>query len=311
MIIVLGAAFVTAALLAVVAHLVDSRSQVVLVAGSLARIPMFGSVPGAVLLTFGLGWTGAAIGGAAILAAAWTQAPLWIRRFRRRPASGTPFTVLHANILLGQADTEAIIALLDKYEPDVLTVVELTPQAHQRLLDAGLLDRLPESFVSPAAGGDGTGIYSRHPLSDHERHDGYVTELLSARVHVPGGTSPVVFAVHPVPPWPRHPEVWVREIAAIGQMLAKIPVDDGPVVVAGDFNATYDHKRYRDLCTEGFRDAAMEVGAGHLATYHAEWKLPPLIAIDHVLVRDASVTEVGLVDLPGSDHRGIRASLVL
>lgn len=135
--------------------------------------------------------------------------------------------------------------------------------------------------------------------------------MLSARVAVPGGISPLVFAVHPVPPWPRHPQAWVRELAAIRQMLAKIPDDDGPVVVAGDFNATFDHKRYRDLLSGPYRDAAMEVGAGHLASYHADWRLPPVIAIDHILVRDAAVTEVGLVDLPGSDHRGIRASLML
>lgn len=311
MIIVLGAVFVTVALIAVVAHVVDSKNQVVLVAGALARIPLMASVPGALLLTVGLGPVGAVVGALAVVAAASTQASLRVNRFRRRPTDGTPFSVLHANILLGKADADAIIALVDRYEPDVLTVVELTPTSHGRLVEKGLLDRLPQSFVSTASGGNGTGIYSRHPIDDQQRHDGYVTELLSARVKVPGGPSPLLFAVHPVPPWPRHPETWVRELAAIGQLLAKIPADDGPVVVAGDFNATYDHKRYRNLLTGGYRDAAIEVGAGHLATYRADWTLPPLIAIDHVLVRGAEVTDVAVVDLPGSDHRGIRASLML
>lgn len=318
MIIVLGAVFVTVALLGVLAHVVDSTNQPVLVAGALARVPMAASVPGAILLTVGIGWVGAVTGTLVILGTAWTQFPLWKHRFRATPTVGTPFTVLHANILLGTADPEAIARLVDLHEPDVLMVVELTPGAHERLDDVGVLERLPHSFVSSASGGNGTGIYSRHPIEDRERHDGYVTELLSARVHVPGGPSPLVFAVHPVPPWPRHPEAWVRELASIGQMLAKIPAEDGPVVVAGDFNATYDHKRYRDLLTGGYTDAAIEVGAGHLATYHADMQLPllpatlpPLIAIDHVLVRDASVTGVAVVDLPGSDHRGIRASLLI
>lgn len=333
MIIVLGAAFVTAALLAVFAHVVDSTRQIVVVAGALARIPLAASVPGAVLLTIGLGPVGAAIGVVTIACAAWSQLPLYRGRFRNPRAGGVPFTVLHANILLGKADSEAILALVDRHEPDVLTVVELTQDAHERLLGGGLSERLPHSFVSPASGGNGTGIYSRHPIVDEERHDGYITELLSTRVRVPGGVSPLVFAVHPVPPWPRHPEAWVRELAAIRQMLAKIPVDDGPVVVAGDFNATFDHKRYRDLLQDGYRDAAIEVGAGHLATYHADLELPifgpllratlppprsllratlpPLIAIDHIIVRGAAVTEVGALDLPGSDHRGIRATLML
>ncbi|MDJ0392190.1 endonuclease/exonuclease/phosphatase family protein [Rhodococcus sp. G-MC3] len=311
MIIVLGIIFVTVALLGAASHIVDSRHQAVIVAGALARPLLLMSVPGAVLLALAAGWIGGMVGAAALAAAAGTQVPLWRHRFRPKQVGEIPFTVLHANVLLGKADTDAIVALVDRHEPDVLTIVELTPHAHRGLLDAGLRERLPYSFVSTAAGGNGTGIYSRHPLTDEERHDGYVTELLSSRVAVPGGPKPLVFAVHPVPPWPRHPEAWVRELAAIRQMLAKVPDDDGPVVVAGDFNATFDHKRYRDLVSGRYRDAAIEVGAGHLATYHADLRIPPLIAIDHILVRDAAVTEVGLVDLPGSDHRGIRASLLL
>ncbi len=312
MYIVLGALFVTAAFFAVVAHVVDSTRQSIIVAGALARIPMWASLPGTVLLALGAGWAGALIGLTAIAAAAWTQWPLVAARYRRpRTAAGTPFTVVHADILLGKADCSAVVALLDRYHPDVLTVVELTPSAHDRLVEAGLTEYLPHSFVSPAAGGTGTGIYSAHPLLDVTRHDGYVAELLSARVDVPEGPSPLVFAAHPVPPWPRKPNGWVREMVAIGEMLAKIPVDDGPVIVAADFNATFDHKRYRKLLAGSYRDAAVEVGAGHLATYHADIRVPPLIAIDHILVRDAAVTDVGVVDLPGSDHRGIRAALVL
>lgn len=309
MITVLGAGLVALALLGITAHHVDSTRQLVLVAGALARPLMLAAVPGTILLGIGLGPTGAAAGLVVIGAAMHTQLPL-VRRRRVRRHDGIRFEVLHANILLGKADTDAIVALVDEHEPDVLTVVELTPSAHERLVAAGLRTQLPYEFVSTASGGNGTGIYSRHPLSDVRRHDGYITELLSARVDVPTGPSPLVFAVHPVPPWPRRPEAWVRELAAIRQLLAKIPADDGPVVVAGDFNATFDHKRYRDLLGT-YKDAAVEVGAGHLATYHADTWFPPVIAIDHVLVRDGAVTDVGVLDLPGSDHRGIRASLLL
>ncbi|MFT7024375.1 MAG: endonuclease/exonuclease/phosphatase (EEP) superfamily protein YafD [Rhodococcus sp. (in: high G+C Gram-positive bacteria)] len=317
MYIVIGAVFVTAAILAIAVHLVDSTRQSVLVAGALARTPMWASVPGTVLLTIGVGWVGALLGLAVMAAAAWTQWPLVARRLRAKESVrdtntlGTPFTVLHANILLGGADADAIVALLERHRPDVLTVVELTPSAHERLLAAGLAEHLPYSFVSPAGGGEGSGIYSRHPLDDVMRHDGYAAEQLSARVEVPGGPTPLVFALHPVPPWPRSPQGWVRELASIRQMLAKIPAEDGPVIVGGDFNATFDHKLYRNLLTGSYRDAAIEVGAGHLATYHADMRIPPLIAIDHILVRGAAVTEVGTVDLPGSDHRGLRAALLL
>ena len=216
MYIVIGAVFVTAAILAIAVHLVDSTRQSVLVAGALARTPMWASVPGTVLLTIGVGWVGALLVLAVMAAAAWTQWPLVARRFRAKESVrdtntlGTPFTVLHANILLGGADADAIVALLERHRPDVLTVVELTPSAHERLLAAGLAEHLPHSFVSLAGGGEGSGIYSQHPLDDVMRHDGYAAEQLSARVEAPGGPTPLVFALHPLPPWPRSPRpVWI------------------------------------------------------------------------------------------------------
>ncbi len=311
MIIALGAALLTAALLGLVAHLLDSEHQFMLVAAALARVLMGAAFPGTVLLAVGAGWFGIALGSLVIAAVVWTQFPLFRSRFRRRAGGGTRFGVLHANIMLGKADPGAIVAAVDRYESDVVTVVELTPSAHQGLVAAGIEERLPYTFISASSGGNGTAIYSRHPITDETRHHGYITELLSARVQLPGGPCPLVFAVHPVPPWPRDPSAWVRELAALRQLMDKIPLDDGPVVVSGDFNATFDHKRYRDMLSDRYRDAAIEVGAGHLATYSADTWYPPLIAIDHIVVSDAAVMDVGVVDLPGSDHRGIRADLRL
>ncbi|MDI9933824.1 endonuclease/exonuclease/phosphatase family protein, partial [Rhodococcus sp. IEGM 1354] len=67
-------------------------------------------------------------------------------------------TVLHAKIWLGQADPDALIAHVEHHRPDVLTLVEVTPEA-----DASLRSRLSEQFpyahVSAGPGGTGTGIY--------------------------------------------------------------------------------------------------------------------------------------------------------
>ncbi|MDI9896583.1 endonuclease/exonuclease/phosphatase family protein [Rhodococcus sp. IEGM 1381] len=305
-----------AAVVGIAAHLIDSRGQGMLVAAALAHVLMLAAVPGTVVAGLAFGWWGVGAGMVVLAAAAATQFPLHRRfspRSRLSPRSrirettrASDLTVLHANIWLGQADIDAVVALVDEHRPDVLTLVELTPEADSGLRRR-LSERLPHAFVSAAAGGDGTGIYSRFPLVDQQRHDGFVTELLSARVEMPG--RPLVFAVHPVPPWPREPSEWVRELGLLRQLLAKIPVDDGPVVVAGDFNATQDHRRYRDLQDGRFVDAAVATGAGMLRTYPAHTWHPPVIAIDHVLVADMAVRSVEAVTIPGSDHRGIMARL--
>ncbi|MEK8070323.1 endonuclease/exonuclease/phosphatase family protein [Rhodococcoides navarretei] len=295
------------AVVGIMAHRVNVRGQGMLVAASLAHVLMLAAVPGTALAAVAFGWWGLAAGAAVLAGAAATQLPLQRRRFARR-SDESNLTVLHANIWLGQADLDALVALIEQHRPDVLTLVELTPEADARLRPR-LSDSLPHAYVSAAPGGEGAGIYSRFPLVDEQRHDGFVTELLSARVEMPG--RPLVFAVHPVPPWPREPSEWVRELGLLRQLLAKIPVDDGPVVVAGDFNATQDHRRYRDLQDGRFVDAAVATGAGMLRTYPAHTWYPPVIAIDHVLVAGLAVRSVEAVTIVGSDHRGILARLQL
>ncbi|WP_415973345.1 endonuclease/exonuclease/phosphatase family protein [Rhodococcus sp. 077-4] len=293
------------AVLGIAAHLLDARGQGMLVLGALAHVLMPAAVPGTVLAALAFGPWGLTGGLVVLVVAAATQVPLHRRRFVS-DSDQSNLTVLHTNIWLGQADLDALVALVEQHRPDVLTLVELTPQAEADLRGR-LVELLPHAYVSAAPGGDGTGIYSRFPLRDQQRHDGFVTELLSARVEMPG--RPLVFAVHPVPPWPREPSEWVRELGLLRELLAKIPVDDGPVVVAGDFNATQDHRRYRDLQDGRFVDAAVATGAGMLRTYPAHTWYPPVIAIDHVLVADMAVRSVDAVPIPGSDHRGIVARL--
>lgn len=308
----IAVALVAVGAVGVCVHLVDSRRQPVLVAGALAPYLMAVAAPGA--LAFGLSgqWIGTAAGVLVLAAAAATQWPLYRARMRpRRVRAGRDLVLMQANILVGGADPRALVAQVDRLGVDVLTVCELTPEGLDRLLEAGLSQRLRHSYHCTGDEGEGTGIWSRHPLSETTRHDGYVCEHLSARVELPDGPSPLLFAVHPVPPWPRPQRDWLRELESLRQLLAKVPADAGPVLVAGDFNATFDHKRYRRLLSEGYRDAAVSVGAGALATYAADRWYPPIIAIDHILVRDAEVREVHTVELPGSDHRGIWARVTI
>lgn len=83
---------------------------------------------------------------------------------------------------------------------------------------------------------------------------------------------------------------------------------DGPVVVAGHFNATLDHKIMRQLQGDGFIDAAEASGAGISATWPQGSRVPfPLFAIDHVMTRETPLvpirTQTGVV--PNSDHRAV------
>ena len=86
-----------------------------------------------------------------------------------------------------------------------------------------------------------------------------------------------------------------------------------PRVLAGDFNATLDHGELRRLLDRGYRDAAEQAGTALRPTWPADRSLiPALVTIDHVLAdRRIRVASARTVAIPGSDHRGVLAVLVL
>ena len=85
-------------------------------------------------------------------------------------------------------------------------------------------------------------------------------------------------------------------------------------ILAGDFNATLDHREFRKLLDRGYLDAADAVGEGLTPTWPTSSRkrraLP--LTIDHVLVdRRVRVERVTVVRIPGSDHRAVIAVLRL
>ncbi|MGH9271923.1 MAG: endonuclease/exonuclease/phosphatase family protein, partial [Ilumatobacteraceae bacterium] len=87
---------------------------------------------------------------------------------------------------------------------------------------------------------------------------------------------------------------------------------DEPAIVAGDLNATFDHRQFRDLLDTGLRDAVEQAGAGYVPTYPVGRRFPPLISIDHILTRGRiTATDVETQELPGTDHRALLATLVV
>ena len=68
---------------------------------------------------------------------------------------------------------------------------------------------------------------------------------------------------------------------------------------------------FRNLLRSGYRDAAEQSGAGIEPTFPANWRLPPFIAIDHILSRSCTATSLRTIKIPGSDHRGLAATVMI
>jgi endonuclease/exonuclease/phosphatase (EEP) superfamily protein YafD len=222
---------------------------------------------------------------------------------------GARLDVLTVNLHLGEADAGAVVELARGREVDLLCAQELTAAAAERLREAGIDELLPERVLSPAEGSSGAGIYSRYPLRPLADVPGGISRMLRARVAVPGAGAVVeVVDVHPFPPTERDASNWRRGLEALPRAEGEGPIR----VLAGDFNAGFDHSEFRDLVGSGYVDAAAARGRGLVTTWPADRVWPPPVAIDHVLAEErAHVAGAEVLEAPGSDHRPVLAGIVL
>lgn len=272
---------------------------------------ILGGLIGTLMLAGARSWRLTAAGVVVLAVGIYTQAPMYVGNPQRfdNAAAGEPIRLLQANIMLGEADLAALVEQVRERRIDLLTVDELTDSAVAGLAAAGLGELLPHNYLEPVSdiSAGGTGIYSRYPLTGEERLPGLFMANLYAEAEVEPGRSVGILAVHPIPPGPQRSGRWAREMDRLHGALRQHGAAGGPMIVSGDFNSTYSHRRYRALLTDGFADAAEQSGAGLLATYPTDKGIPAVVDIDHVILRRAAASEVRRVDLPGSDHKGIFA----
>ncbi|WP_433787642.1 endonuclease/exonuclease/phosphatase family protein [Actinomycetospora sp. CA-101289] len=226
-------------------------------------------------------------------------------------AGSAPVVVATVNLQFGRGDPAAVVALARERRVDVLGLQELTPDAEQRLVAAGLRAELPFTVSRARDGAGGTALVSRHPLAP----SGLVlrpAELppVTGRVLAPSGPVDVVVA-HPSAPVFRDDSAgWAQEIADLPGPAA---ATDPPRLVIGDLNATLDHRPLRSLLAPGaWRDAGAALGDGLRGTWPADTVLPPFAAIDHVLVSGpATPVELATRRLPATDHAGLVVTLLV
>ncbi|WP_432967914.1 endonuclease/exonuclease/phosphatase family protein [Dactylosporangium sp. CA-233914] len=231
-----------------------------------------------------------------------------------RPGGGVRLRVMCANLLFGRSATPAFVEQLKVDDIDVLAVQELTAEGLAVLDEAGIEDLLPHRVVRPRPGGGGSGLFSRHPITDPAvRTLGpIVLAQASATVHAPGAGPVRIESAHPYPPRPGHMHQWAQNI------VDQTPPDPAgpPRVLLGDFNSTLDHAVLRRLLRGGYRDAAASRGRGLAMTWPCRTEtLPfwtPPVTLDHVLVDPRiGVREFGTRPAGPSDHRPVVAELVL
>ena len=248
--------------------------------------------------------------GACALLLAVPMAPRLIPNRAPDDAPGVHLRVLSANVAGRPATAPGMRALVRRYKPDVLVIIELPPEVVRAYdVAAGIDELLPHQVLEPRPGFSGTGLYSLLPLRVAPRPAG-TRFAISAASMAPEGAAPLeIFAIHArAPTSPEQARQWRTDLRALP------PTGEGGMrILAGDFNATLDHHELRRLIGRGYHDAGEQAGIGLRMTWPTDKSpLPDLVAIDHVLAdRRIKVASARTVPVPGSDHRGVLADLIL
>jgi endonuclease/exonuclease/phosphatase (EEP) superfamily protein YafD len=296
--------------LALVSRYLPITHDVVLVTAAFSPYLMLCAPVSVVLLALARRWILAVVAVGLMVATLSVQVPLY-RGSDAVETTGVGLRVISANLHEGEADPGYLVRSA-REQADVIAFQELTPHEVDRLSAAGLDATFPYRWLDPRDGASGVGVWSRLPMHAAKRIGGYTFALVSAQIRVTGiSIDPTVLVAHVAGPWPI--DDWRRDLDQLPVTLleAAEQTGRGSVIVAGDLNSTTDMRPFRDLLRNGYRDAAMQSGAGIRPTFPADWTLPPLIAIDHILTRSCTATSLRTIKIPGSDHRGLAARVML
>ncbi|WP_314615543.1 endonuclease/exonuclease/phosphatase family protein [Streptomyces stackebrandtii] len=218
----------------------------------------------------------------------------------------TRVTVLAANVEYGQA-TGALTEAIRREHPQLVFVSECDTACGHALTTAFAAE-LPHHTSVDAGGASGSVLLSAYPLTDRR--------VIPAAMGMPGATAEIggmpvrLQLAHPLPPVPGQVDAWKRELGRIADAARDEP---GPLLIAGDFNASQDHAAFRRILDVGhLSDSAHLADTSRTPTWPMEGLLPPFAQIDHVLVsRNFTVRNIRFLDLAGSDHRAVLSSLDL
>ncbi len=298
--------------LALASRYLPITNHVVLLTAALSPYLMLCGPVSVVLLLLARRWILASVAIGLTVATLAVQLPLY-RGSDAGPTAGVGLRVISVNIREGQADPDSLVRSA-REQADVIAFQELTPEEVDRLAAAGLDATFPYRWLAPRGEASGVGVWSRFPMHSAQPIDGYANAFITARIQVTGvPIDPTVVVAHIAGPWPQPIDDWLHDFDRLPVTLHEVAEQTGRgcVIVAGDFNSTTDMRPFRALLRNGYQDAAEQSGAGIEPTFPGDWRLPPLITIDHILTRSCAATSLRTIKVPGSDHRGLAATVVI
>jgi endonuclease/exonuclease/phosphatase (EEP) superfamily protein YafD len=225
---------------------------------------------------------------------------LWCPVSANHLVSGThELRLLDMNLFCENRQYERVAREIEKYNPDVIVVEELTPEMFHLMQPA--LKAYPYRVCSMRTDEYGIGIISKYQLSNSNANVLSLPRsyLISSQVHV-GQSSVTVAGIHVLPETSAFSADTDTTILA---GLKKFAGDNASrLILVGDFNATPFSALFHQLLHSGhFVDSERGFGLQPSWPYLGVGML--MIPLDHCLTTpDCSVVSRSTGDFIGSDH---------
>nr|CAA6799942.1 MAG: Unknown protein [uncultured Thiotrichaceae bacterium] len=219
-------------------------------------------------------------------------------------------SILTANVLTPNRNTDALIALVKKHQPDVLVTLESDQWWEDKL--RVLETEMPYSIKCPLDNLYGMHVFSRLPLEEQEICFLVEEDIPSIHVSIVLRTGDKVRAhfLHPAPPSPTENVESTERDAELVIVAHSVAKSDQAVIVTGDLNDvawSATTRLFRKI--SGLLDP--RVGRGIFNTFHADypfvrWPLDHLFHSNHFTLQN-------IQRLPsiGSDHFPLLTKLAL
>lgn len=216
-------------------------------------------------------------------------------------ADGERVRVMSVNLEGSGANPADVVRAVRDNEIDVLTLPRLTPAGLAELDAAGLAERLPHRVLAPT--GDAA-IAARHPLRQIILVENSALPQPAAVVDLPGRDDLEILSVHVRSALYNNFAGWQSDLRTLP------PTNPQRVrVLAGAFNAGFDHDTFRATLDSGYRDAAEQTGKGLIPTRTG---FGPPITTDHILTDSRiAISRYDVLSLPDNTNDPILADLIL
>jgi endonuclease/exonuclease/phosphatase (EEP) superfamily protein YafD len=206
------------------------------------------------------------------------------------------YKLMQLNLRYDNPDQTDVLRLIAHESPDVLTLQEVSTLWRPRL--KAIEARYPYTiYCGNRSHIGGVAILSRRPFAFGSTPQCVGSIMGLARIDF-GGRSAIITAIHLDWPWP----YW--QAANVGQARPYFERLQGPMIIAGDFNAVSWSQTLKNITgaskthpVEGLRPSWLVNGT---LAHVARWIGLP---IDHILVSDEiSTRSVETLPVVGSDH---------